>query len=236
MVVVAAPPPAKRGLSFRDAAEQPALDQQRASLDDRLSPLPLDRRHEPPDEDDEPSPPRRSSLRNRRKSSIHLNRGHLRSEVSNSDIVEHINLLQSQGIAFTNFTQDDIGCLAEALSVNRFECGHTVVEKGETGSWFGVLLSGTLRVILPQDTITIQPGALLGEMAVWKDDNVRVASMEGGEPGLIATMLRTELPQFVGECPHVGVKLMGMMAEGTLAKHTDNLRRERGARMVHSIA
>ena len=36
----------------------------------------------------------------------------------------------------------------------------------------------------------LQPGALLGEMAVWKDDSIRMACIEGGEPGLIATMLK----------------------------------------------
>ena len=168
----------------------------------------------------------------KRKSSIVNNEAHLKSEIPAEEVEETIMFLQSCGSAFRGFEQVEINVLSEAMSVMRFDAGQTVVEQGETGSWFGVLLSGTLRVLLPNNvTITMQPGAIVGEMAVWKEDAIRSASMVGGEGGIIATMLRAELPQFVSDCPETGVKLMRMMAESAVAKQSQNLRRDRASRM-----
>lgn len=157
---------------------------------------------------------------------------HLQSDVSVDEVVERITFLQSCGVGFKEFDSDEVRSLAEALSVMRFEELEKVVEKGETGTWFGVLVSGSLKVLLPNITITVQPGALVGEMACWSDSAIRMASLVGGEPGLIATMLKEELPRFVIECPEAGAKLMRMMAEGSLSKHMANLRRARSTKMV----
>ena len=114
----------------------------------------------------------------KRKSSIVNNEAHLKSEIPAEEVEETIMFLQSCGSAFRGFEQAEINVLSEAMSVMRFDAGQTVVEQGETGSWFGVLLSGTLRVLLPNNvTITMQPGAIVGEMAVWKEDAIRSASM-----------------------------------------------------------
>ena len=142
---------------------------------------------------DAPRPTRRrgSCRRSLARLSILEKKDHLHSEISHEQIREIISFLQSCGHGFRGFGRPDIAALAEALSVMNFDEGQKVVEKGEMGTWFGVLLSGTLKVLLPNSTtVTMHPGAVIGEMAVWKEDSVRNASMEGGERGLIATMLQ----------------------------------------------
>jgi len=146
---------------------------------------------------------------NRQRLSILEKKDHLHSEISHEQIIEHIDFIQSCGRGFRGFGSSDVAALAEAFSVMKFDANQIVINKGETGTWFGVLLTGTLKVLLPTAeqerdratkgvvTISMQPGAVIGEMAVWKEDSIRNASMEGGEPGLIATMLQEDLPQFV---------------------------------------
>ena len=68
------------------------------------------------------------------------------------------------------------------------------MQKGESGSWFGVLLSGTLTVkITDTILIPIPAGAIIGEMAMWHRGAERSATIVGGQPGLIATMLVDEI-------------------------------------------
>ena len=95
----------------------------------------------------------------RRRSQIMENRNHLQSDVSVDEVIEHIAFLQSCGVGFKDFDSDEVQSLSEALSVMKFDEDEKVVEKGETGTWFGVLVSGTLKVLLPNITITVQPGA-----------------------------------------------------------------------------
>lgn len=81
----------------------------------------------------------------RRRSQITENRNHLQSDVPVEEVVEHICFLQSCGVGFKDFDSDEVQSLAEALSVMKFDEDEKVVEKGETGTWFGVLVSGTLK-------------------------------------------------------------------------------------------
>ena len=56
----------------------------------------------------------------------------------------------------------------------RFEPDQVLVQKGEYGSWFGVLLSGTMKVVItPTFSITMQAGAIVGEMCIFSRESVR---------------------------------------------------------------
>ena len=47
---------------------------------------------------------------------------------------------------FDDFTEADCQALSEFMTVLRFEQELSIVRRGEAGSWFGILLIGTLRV------------------------------------------------------------------------------------------
>jgi CRP-like cAMP-binding protein len=156
---------------------------------------------------------------------------HLPSEVS-VDEAEAMLLDQyddSKDFKEAGMDEDDILCLATHLSVMRFDKGQTVVAKGESGSWFGILLSGQLVVDLGTFKIHIKAGSLVGEMVMWVADSVRSATLLGDEPGLIATMLVDELSTFVEDCDQTGPKLMRMMGNSAIGKALDNMKRSRAS-------
>ena len=93
----------------------------------------------------------------------------LDSEVSTEEAEALLTFVQTISSSFRGFLADEVTVLSENLSVMRFDEEQVVMQKGESGSWFGVLLSGTLTVKLT-DTILIPipAGAIIGEMAMWQ--------------------------------------------------------------------
>ena len=55
-------------------------------------------------------------------------------------------LLYIRGISsiFKGFDEDQLQILAENMSFMQYESGQPVMQKGEQGTWFGILLSGSL--------------------------------------------------------------------------------------------
>ena len=123
----------------------------------------------------------------------------------------------------------EIMVLAEHMSVVRFAKGDEIIKVGETGSWFGILLSGSLCLeIAPgQPRQELRQGAVIGEMAIWNRSARRSASVRAGsEPGMIASFLVSELEEFMEDLPDVGSKLMRMLGRMALSKQASNLRDE----------
>ena len=54
-------------------------------------------------------------------------------------------------------------------------------------------------------------GSIIGEMVIWVEGAKRGASMKGGTSGMIAIMLRSDLPLFLSREPAVGLKLLKLM-------------------------
>ena len=162
---------------------------------------------------------------------------HLPSEVSVDEAEAMLLDLHDESKDFkqAGMDEDDILCLATHLSVMQFEQGQTIVAKGESGSWFGILLSGTLAVDLGNFKIQIKAGSLVGEMVMWVADSVRSATLLGDEPGLIATMLVDELGTFVADCDQTGPKLMRMMGHSAIGKALDNMKRTRAQAVKTAI-
>ena len=118
----------------------------------------------------------------------------LDSEVSTEEAEALLTFVQTISSSFRGFLADEVTVLSENLSVMRFDEEQVVMQKGESGSWFGVLLSGTLTVkITDTILIPIPAGAIIGEMAMWHRGAERSATIVGGQPGLIATMLVDEI-------------------------------------------
>ena len=147
-------------------------------------------------------------------------------------------LLYVRGISsvFKGFDEDQLEVLSENMSFMEFQTGQPVMQKGEQGTWFGVLLSGSLAVELVDGELVIRPGALIGEMAVWGGPNARRSTtMKGRHAGLIATMLLSELQGFVASFPEVGNLLMRMLGRIALEKQIDNMKRERSASITPAL-
>ena len=73
---------------------------------------------------------RRSSTERRRQSTLHTKTNHLQSEINVSEVVEHINFLQSCGVGFLNFSPDDVATVAEGFSCMTFDAAQPVVQEG----------------------------------------------------------------------------------------------------------
>ena len=101
-----------------------------------------------------------------------------------------------------------VALLADNMSIVNFEAGQDVMLEGEPGSWVGVILSGTM-VVLIKDTpiMTLATGAIVGEVALWSPDSRRTATMRGENAGVVAMLLVSELNDFV--TVHGGAGLKG---------------------------
>ena len=131
----------------------------------------------------------------------------LESDVTREEAEGLITFVQTVSTSFRGYSEEDISLLAGHFSVMRFEPGQVVMQKGEQGTWFGVLLEGSLAVEIPGVTIVVPAGAIVGEMAMWQRGATRSATLKGHEKGLIATMLVDDLPQLYAASPATCAKL-----------------------------
>ena len=94
------------------------------------------------------------------------------------------------------------------------------MRRGEAGSWFGILLIGTLRVeVLSGDARSIRRGSIIGEMVPWQSQrHTRTATVKGHESGIIATMLVEELRMFAEQYHDTALKLMRLLVDSALKK------------------
>ena len=106
---------------------------------------------------------------------------------------------------------DDIPVLVKHLSINRFETGETILQEGEEGTWMGVLLAGRVDVMVNGTAVhTVMPGDIVGEMIIWFG-GVRQATLVSATPGVIASILMSELHQLTLDEPKAGLQFMRVM-------------------------
>lgn len=158
------------------------------------------------------------------------------SDVSLEEANSMLTYVQAISTSFRGFDDDEIGILSENLSIMKFDTDEALVERGEEGTWFGVLLSGSLMIVLPDGgKIELPAGNIIGEMVIWTQGSKRSASMKGGEPGMVATMLTTDLARFASDHPACGMKLMKLMGKSALSKNMDNMRRQRSGQITPAL-
>ena len=85
----------------------------------------------------------------------------LESEVSQVEAESMFTYVQSISSSFRGFTDAEVPALVELFSVMRVESGQTLVQRGEPGTWFGVVLSGTIIVELPTFQVTLPIGSII---------------------------------------------------------------------------
>ena len=147
--------------------------------------------------------------------------------------------VKSVSSAFYGLTDDVLHLLAKHLSVIRFSPGEKIMVKGEAGTWFGILLSGELRALLPNGaSVPIPEGAIIGEMAIWSKGGVRSNSVAAAEfaGGIMAVMLADDLRTLAREHPRAGGQLMHVVGRAALAKQLDNLDRQLVQKLPPAIA
>ena len=131
----------------------------------------------------------------------------LASDCTEEEAFEKLFDIQQHCEVLHGFNSSDLQLLASHLSVIRYTEGQTILQQGEAGSWFGVLLSGSLKVAITGLDIVVREGSMVGEMAMWQAGATRGATMVGKDEGYIGTMLVDELREFVhaqvGACTRV---------------------------------
>ena len=134
----------------------------------------------------------------------------LQSEVSlelAQGLLAHVTATSS---LFSGLAPDVLKLLAERLSVIRFSAGEQIMVEGETGTWFGILLSGQLLAQLANGgVVPISEGEIIGEMAIWNKGGVRANSVVApAVGGVMAVMLCDDLRALTTEHPKAGCQLM----------------------------
>ena len=163
---------------------------------------------------------------------------HLDSEVSQEEAEGMFTYVQTKSASLQIFTEEELPVLVQMFSVLHFEEGQDLVTRGEPGTWFGVVLTGCVDVILPTGAVVpVPPGTIIGEMVVWNQGSRRQATMKGGtEGGMLAIMLRSDLPDLMARNPQICQKLLRVMGKSAFLKQLDNERRERSSKLEAGIA
>ena len=119
----------------------------------------------------------------------------------------------------SGYTKEEVGLIADNMSIVNFESAQDVMREGEPGSWVGVILSGTMVVVIKEtDVGTFSTGDIVGEVALWSRDSRRTATMRGKDAGVVAMLLVSELADFVTAHGRVGLKLMRQFGTAALQK------------------
>ena len=123
----------------------------------------------------------------------------------------------------SGYTKDEVALIADNMSIVNFESAQDVMLEGEPGSWVGVILSGTMVVVIKNTEImSLSTGAIVGEVALWSPDSKRTATMRGKDAGVVAMLLVSELAAFVTAHGRVGLKLMRQFGTAALHKMTSH--------------
>ena len=149
-----------------------------------------------------------------RRSSTHM--PVLSSDESKEDIEQLLVEVQAKSRYFRGFV-DEVPKLAEMLSVVSFDEGETILQRGEEGTWVGLVLSGELSVIIEGKAVaTVNPGDFLGEMILWYG-GVRQSTVLASSSGVIATMLTSEARAICLEDPQLSMKLFHAIGQQSVA-------------------
>lgn len=159
-----------------------------------------------------------------RRGTVHVKA--LASDESSEETEQLLVEVQAKSRYFRGFL-DDVPKLAETLSVVDFEQGETILQRGEEGTWVGLVLSGELEVVIEGKAVaTVGAGDFLGEMIIWYG-GVRQSTVMASESGVIATILVSELKEMCLENPELCTRLFHAIGQqsvtGWLAFQTRNL-------------
>ncbi len=122
---------------------------------------------------------------------------------------------------FAEATRAERAVIRRLLTPLAVPAGRVLVEEGARGNQFMVLVEGNASVSQGGQTIaTLEPGALVGEMALLQDDGTgrRNATVTANTDAVIYVGSRAEFRQILQAAPSVARKVRETAAERTLAR------------------
>ena len=137
---------------------------------------------------------------------------------------------------YQGWSQAELGSLARQMPLSTFSDGEHLIRSGERGTWFGLLLAGTLGVEMADGReVLLEAGDVVGEMAMWEPEGTRGANVRALSTGTLATMLIDDLGSFLEDCTAAGGKLLRVLGQCAIARQLDNVWRARAAHIVPSF-
>eukprot|EP00966_Prymnesium_polylepis_P168416 3893829-Prymnesium_polylepis.1 len=145
-------------------------------------------------------------------------------EMSDEQKEEQLRRVQTISTAFHGFDDDDIRALATSIQVVAFKRGEDILRKGESASWFGIVLQGTLDVLVNVGLgliFHIRRGDVFGEQSMFEANAVRSADVVAGSDGLMGLFTFRGLEAFVEANPALGLKMVRALGRASVDKLTN---------------
>ena len=120
---------------------------------------------------------------------------------------------------FHGFTDAEIDIMFPFLTHFPFNHGDQLAQAGEDASWVAVLLTGRLHAVDGNKDVLIdlQPGAIVGEMALFRG-GTRYCDIVGRGTGALAALLFDDIPRMLSEAPAVTLKLIAAFGRAASSK------------------
>ncbi len=131
---------------------------------------------------------------------------------------------------FADFTSDELGWLATALSRKTFREGEVIIKEGEPGFSFYIVESGSVDVSKRTSAgeqpflSTIKRGAIFGELALMGPLFGRSADVVAREDVVVLELTYSNMDQLSSKYPTLGVKIYRLIVKSLINKisHTTN--------------
>ena len=91
--------------------------------------------------------------------------------------------------------------------------GLLLAERGQPGSGLFVILDGSARVELPQQSVELGPGQVVGELALLTDEGDRAVRVSAATDMRCLAIRRDDFTRLLEEEPRIAVPLLRAVAE-----------------------
>jgi CRP-like cAMP-binding protein len=96
---------------------------------------------------------------------------------------------------------DDLRRLRTVGGESRFDAGHVLIERGQTGTGVYVILEGRVTVEAPEGNRELGPGAFIGERALFAADGKRTARVRATTELRVLAVDRAQFNRLCAEDP-----------------------------------
>ena len=115
-------------------------------------------------------------------------------------------------VFFQDFTKEELLSAIHKMSLRKVEKNKIIFKEGEPGDYFFLLLDGKVEISLMNHAkarviALIEPGGIVGEMAVLDDQN-RSATAKAYEECEILILTKSKLERILKEEPAIGIKIL----------------------------
>jgi CRP-like cAMP-binding protein len=114
---------------------------------------------------------------------------------------------------FAGLDDDSLRRIAALASEVEFEEGHLLTEGGQVGSGMFVLLDGRVSVHARGADVELGPGEVVGELALFRSDNRRIARVQALTPVRCLAIAREPFRALIASDVHLAVALLETLAD-----------------------